>query len=84
MRFSVIGAGNGGQCIAGYLSLLGHSVKIQDKDPQVVRLLQERKSIKLEGKVTGESRPDFITSDVHEAVTGNRHHYGCYHRRCPH
>jgi opine dehydrogenase len=70
MRFSVIGAGNGGQCIAGYLSLLGHSVKIQDKDPQVVRVLQERKSIKLEGKVTGESRPDFITSDVHEAVTG--------------
>lgn len=70
MKFAVIGAGNGGQCIAGYLSMLGHSVNIQDKDPQIVKLLQERKSIKLEGKVTGESWPDLITSDAHEAIIG--------------
>ena len=34
MRFAVIGAGSGGQCMAAHLALLGHSVSLYDVDPE--------------------------------------------------
>ncbi|WP_282173269.1 NAD/NADP-dependent octopine/nopaline dehydrogenase family protein [Cytobacillus firmus] len=70
MNFGVIGAGNGGQCMAGYLSLLGHSVKLHDKDADRIRQLKERKQIRLEGKVTGVADLDLITSEIQEAIAG--------------
>lgn len=68
MNFGVIGAGNGGQCIAGYLSMHGHSVKLQDKDEEIIKLLNEKKYIRLEGKVAGEAKVDLITTSIKEVI----------------
>lgn len=68
MKFAVIGAGNGGQCIAGYLSKLGYFVKLQDKNEELIKLLQEKNNIKLKGKVVGEARLNFISTDVHQVI----------------
>ncbi|MFE8696416.1 NAD/NADP octopine/nopaline dehydrogenase family protein [Cytobacillus sp. FJAT-53684] len=68
MNFAVIGAGNGGQCIAGYLSMLGYSVKQQDKNGELIKSLQEKGRIKLKGKVVGEASLDLVTTDVHQVI----------------
>jgi opine dehydrogenase len=70
MDFGVIGAGNGGQCMAGYFSMLGHSVRLYDNDFEVIRLLKEKRQISLEGKLTGTAELDSITSDIQEVIKG--------------
>lgn len=47
--FAIIGAGNGGQAFAAYLSLKGHSVKIYDVSQKTVDILQEKGGVLLEG-----------------------------------
>ena len=39
MKIAVIGAGNGGQAIAGYLALVNHEVSLYDRDCEKVRKL---------------------------------------------
>ena len=46
--FAIIGAGNGGQAFAAYLSLKGHSVKIYDVSQKTVDILQEKGGVLLE------------------------------------
>lgn len=68
--FAVIGAGNGGQAMAAHLSLLGHSVRLQDTDKDKIQKLQEVGVITAEGKVEGIAEIEKITSDLKEAVQG--------------
>ncbi len=68
MRFAVIGAGSGGQCMAAHLTLLGHSVSLYDVDTEKLSKLQKQKSITLENKLEGTAEIDRITPDIGEAV----------------
>lgn len=51
MKIAVIGAGNAGQALAGYMSSQGHCVSICDVNKTVIDILKEKKSIKLIGKI---------------------------------
>lgn len=70
MRFAVIGAGNGGQAISGYLAMLGHRVRLYDRNPEKVRLLNEKGGIQLQGKISGFGKLDCVTSSFEEVMKG--------------
>ena len=70
MNVAVLGAGNGGQSIAGHLTLLGHRVRIYDRYPAVIEPLQEVGAIRLSGAIDGLATPESITSDLPEAMAG--------------
>ena len=76
-HIAIIGAGNGGQAFAGYLSLLGERVRIFDVVPQTVQGLNERGGVLLEGnsRYTGFGKIERATGDMGEAVEGAKDVY---------
>jgi opine dehydrogenase len=67
-RFCVIGAGNGGMAVAGYLSLAGFPTKLFNRTPERLDGVRRYKGILVEGCIKGFARLDAITSDISEAV----------------
>lgn len=68
--WAVIGAGNGGQTLAGHLSLLGQKVRIFDVLPATAQTLDEKGGILLEHALQGFGEIEFATSDIRRAVDG--------------
>ena len=73
MNIAVLGAGNGGQTTAGHLALMGHSVALYNRahpveDREILRPLQERMSVQLEGVLSGTGRLNLVTNEIAEAV----------------
>lgn len=68
MKIAVIGAGNGGQSIAGYLALQGYETSLYDIDINKVNILKQRGGIELTGRIKGFGKVDCITTDIAEAV----------------
>lgn len=68
-RISIIGAGNGGQAMAGHLSSMGHEVKVYDRNQTTISNLIEKKDILLEGKLDGLiGTPKLFTNNIAEAI----------------
>ncbi len=69
---AIIGAGNGGQAFAGYLSLHGHEVKIFDVVQKTVDILNEKGGVLLEGNsdVTGFGKIALASTDIGEVMEG--------------
>jgi opine dehydrogenase len=65
---AVIGAGNGGQAMAGFLALKGFGVNLWNRSESKIDLLNKIGGIMLEGQVTGFATPNLMTSDMGEAV----------------
>lgn len=70
MKIAVIGAGNGGQSIAGYLALQGYETSLYDIDVKKMDELKEKGGIQLTGRIEGFGKIDCITTDIAEAVMG--------------
>lgn len=70
MKISVIGAGNGGQAIAGYLGICGYEVSLYDIDEPKIIELHDKGGIQLEGRIEGFGRVGCITTNIAEAVKG--------------
>ena len=70
MRVAVIGAGNGGQAMATYVSMCGHSVALYDRSESRVLNLRSLDSFSLEGKVLGHAHIETITHNLAEAIRG--------------
>lgn len=70
MKIAVIGAGNGGQSIAGYLALKGYETSLYDIDVKKMDELKEKGGIQLTGRIEGFGKIDTITTDIEEAVKG--------------
>lgn len=70
MKIAVIGAGNGGQAFAGYLSYLGHEVSLYDIDQEIIASIKEKGQIELCGCIKGVGRLKCATIDIAEAVKG--------------
>jgi len=70
--FAVIGAGNGGQAIAGFLALRGYTVRLWNRSPDIICVLNKLGGITLEGKINGFSRPHLMTADIRKAVTSSQ------------
>ena len=69
---AIIGAGNGGQAFAGYLSLLGREVKIFDVVQATVDRLNELGGVTLEGnsKITGFGKIQLASTDISKVMEG--------------
>ena len=70
MKIAVIGAGNGGQSIAGYLALKGHDISLYDIDIKKMEELKKLGGIRLTGRIEGFGKLVCITTDIAEAVRG--------------
>ena len=70
MKIAVIGAGNGGQSIAGYFALQGYETSLYDIDVQKINILKQKGGIELTGRIEGFGKIDCITNDIAEAVKG--------------
>ena len=70
MKVAVIGAGNGGQAIAGFLGLSGYEVSLYDIDEPKILEIQRKGGIQLEGQIHGFGKVGCITTKIAEAVEG--------------
>lgn len=68
MKIAVIGAGNGGQSIAGYLSMKGYSVSLYDIDKVKIDKLKIKDGIELTGCIHGIGKVGCYTTDIKDAV----------------
>jgi opine dehydrogenase len=66
MKISIIGAGNGGQAMAGHFSLLGHQICLYDRDKSVINQIKEKGGIKLEDKVEGFTPIKKLTTSIED------------------
>ena len=71
-KITIIGAGNGGQAFAAYLSLKGHTVKIYDVAEDTVNKLNYLGGIILEGHsdVTGFGKIELASTDIGKVMEG--------------
>lgn len=70
MKIAIIGAGNGGQAIAGYLALQGYEVSLYDIDIVKMDALRAIGGVTLEGQIKGFGKLSCVTTDIAEAVNG--------------
>ena len=70
MKIAVIGAGNGGQALAGYMASCGHEVRIAELNPTTVTALQQTKSIQLSGSLNRTGCLSMVTTNSAEAAKG--------------
>lgn len=68
--FAVLGAGHGGQALAGYLALKGFEVRLFNRTPERLRPIQLLGGIQVEGEVSGFAPIPVATSDIREAIRG--------------
>jgi opine dehydrogenase len=69
-KFSVIGAGASGTLMAIILKNKGFLVNLMDKDQAKVEALKKCDVLKATGKTEATAKPDLITGDTVEAITG--------------
>ena len=70
MNISVLGNGNGGQAIAGYLATQGFEVSLYGRNAESVARLSEMGSIRLVGVIEGTGKVKEVTTDIHASVRG--------------
>ena len=67
-KISIIGSGNGGQTIAGHLSLLGHDILLFNRSINNILSVYRDKKICLKGQIEGVASIKSVTDDIGEAV----------------
>ena len=70
MKVAIIGAGNGGQTFAGYLSKVGFETSLYDIDVEKMETLKTLGGVQMEGRINGFGKIGCITTDIAEAVKG--------------
>jgi opine dehydrogenase len=68
--FCVIGAGNGGLAMAGYLAVYGFSVNIWTRDKEKMEALANAGGIEVEGKIEGFGELNKIDTDFQKSIEG--------------
>lgn len=71
LKYTVIGAGNGGKAMAAHLALMGRSVMLYNRTPQRIEVIKELGGIRLEsfeGGPHGLGKLDLISSNMAEVV----------------
>ena len=71
MRVAILGAGNGGICIGGYMALKGAEVTLYDKFEKAVAPIVERGGVELKGaSLNGFARFAKVSTNLAEIVDG--------------
>jgi len=68
MRITVIGAGNGGQAIAGYLSITGHNVVLYNRNINTLKKIIENGGITLKGEINGFGKLELVTDNIEKSI----------------
>jgi opine dehydrogenase len=67
-RIAVLGAGSGGQAIAGVLALAGHRVRLWNRTPGRISPFAQSRRLSITGQISGTARLEEITTDMARAV----------------
>lgn len=67
---AVIGAGNGGLAVAGYLASRQHEVRVADRNPAVIEPVARAGTVEVAGKIEGHGKVALATTDVSAVVRG--------------
>lgn len=70
LSYSIIGAGNGGIAMAGYLSLIGYDVNLYNRTFENIKALVEKPRIDLSGETQGYGDLNLVTDRIGEAIRG--------------
>ena len=70
ISYAIIGAGNGGLAMAGYLSLMGYDVSLYNRTLENILDLIKKPEIKLTGEVEGSGKLKLVTNNIGEAIKG--------------
>ena len=70
MKIAVIGAGNGGQAIAGFVALKGYETSLYDIDSNKISALKKIGGVLLSGSIEGFGKVACITTNIEEAISG--------------
>lgn len=68
LSFAVIGAGNGGQAIAGYLALNGYKVNLYNRSIERIKDIKQRGYIDLVGCYNGRGVLNLVTNNIEKAI----------------
>lgn len=68
LSFAVIGAGNGGKAIAGYLALKGYKVNLYNRSIDRIKDIKQNGYIDLTGCYNGRGFLNLVTSNIERAV----------------
>lgn len=68
--YAVIGAGNGGLAMAGYLSAIGYKVNLYNRTLEKILPLIKKPKIRLSGEFKGEGNLNIVTDNMEEAING--------------
>ncbi len=71
MKVAVLGAGCGGQAIAGYLASQGNEVNLYNRSSNRINPLAKNNQIILQGSISSQGRINRATTDIGEAVDGS-------------
>ncbi len=67
-RFAVLGAGHGGQAMAGHLAYLGYQVSLYNRTDERLQPIRNSGGITLNGVINGFGTIEVVTSDIAEAL----------------
>ena len=70
MRIAVLGTGNGGQAIAGWLAMQNCDVVLYGRNTDTVGELRRKGAITLTGAIEGVGKLHQVTDDIQKAVVG--------------
>lgn len=70
LKFSIIGAGNGGMAMAGYLSMIGYKVNLYNRTLENILPLIKDPTISLTGEKEGFGVLNKVTNIMEEAIEG--------------
>jgi len=68
LTFCVIGAGHGGLAMAGHLGLKGFKVNLYNRGQAKLRLVSERKGVKVEGEVKGFGKVEMACKNIKDCL----------------
>ena len=67
-RYAVLGAGHGGQAMAGHLAYLGYQVSLYNRTDERLEPIRNSGGITLNGVINGFGPIDVVTSNMEEAL----------------
>ncbi len=70
LTWAIIGGGNGGQSLAGHLSIMGFPVRLFDIFEETVEAINDQGGIEVNGVVEGFGKVQFATTDISKAIEG--------------
>ncbi len=67
-KWAVIGAGNGGHAVAGYLGYLGYEVNIYDSFDKTINIIKKQGGIEIDGIVKGFGKIKVASTSIEEVI----------------